>query len=247
MHRPLSSLLAPSLLGAWLLGPAALVALSWVSPAQAASPKRDTLHIEVDAASTEIDFRNNTAVLHTVVIREGDIRVEADEATATGGVDNFENNQWVLTGSVRILMPGGSLQANRAVVSFVDNRLVRAVITGAPSTFEQRIEESGDLASGRAQNIEYDVVGGTVRLQGDAFLTDGRNQITGQALVYSILDQRVLATAEDQGGERVHFTINPQAAEQQKERQDPGKQPGGSAKEPSAPAQPRPTPEPPRT
>jgi len=180
-----------------------------------ATPRRDDLRIEVDARSTEIDFRNNTAVLRTVIIREGDVRVEADEATARGGVDNFENNQWVLTGNVRIIMPDGSLQADRAVVSFVDNRIVRAVITGSPASFEQTIEETCDLARGRAQTIEYDVVGGTVRLDGDSYLTDGRNDIKGTTLVYNITEQRVVT----QGDGRVHITINPASAEAQRNRE----------------------------
>lgn len=208
------------------------------SVASAASPKRDDLRIEVDAASTEIDFRNNTAVLRTVVIREGDVRVEANEATATGGVDNFENNQWVLTGTVRIHMTNGSLEANRAVVSFVDNRIVRTVITGSPSSFEQKIEETGDLARGRAETIEYDVVGGKVRLQGDAYLTDGRNEITGETLVYSIVDQRVLASEEEQGGKRVHFKINPSDVEAQRDEQKKKKEPSDE-QPPTPPAPPQ--------
>jgi lipopolysaccharide transport protein LptA len=181
-----------------------------------AAPRREDLRIEVDARTTDIDLKKNIAVLGTVVIREGDVRVEANEATAKGGVDNFENNQWVLTGDVRIVMPSGGLQADRAVVSFVDNRIVRAVITGSPSSFEQKIEESGDVARGHAQTIEYDVVGGTVRLEGNAYITDGRNDIRGSALVYDINDQRVVNEGED----RVRITINPSAVQEQRERQE---------------------------
>jgi lipopolysaccharide transport protein LptA len=194
---------------------ASLVAVSFPAIAHAAPPRED-LSIDVEARTTEIDFKNNTAILRTVVIREGDVRVEADEASAKGGVDNFENNQWVLTGDVRIVMPNGGLQADRAVVSFVDNRIVRAVITGSPSAFEQKIEETGDLARGHAQTIEYDVVGGTVRLQGDAYITDGRNDIRGSTLVYDINNQRVV----NQGEGPVHITINPAAVQEQRDRQE---------------------------
>lgn len=208
---------------------ALLAAASFLAVADAA-PRREDLRIEVDARTTEIDLKNNTAILGTVIIREGDVRVEANEASARGGVDNFENNQWVLTGDVRIVMPNGSLQANRAVVSFVDNRIVRAVITGSPSAFEQKIEESGDLARGHAQTIEYDVVGGTVRLDGDAYLTDGRNDIRGSALVYDINSQRVV----NQGEGRVHITINPTAVQEQRRQRDEGQQeePGKRTGEP---------------
>jgi lipopolysaccharide transport protein LptA len=204
-RRPLRpALVLPALLA--VAGPLALAD---------AGPPREDLSIDVEARTTVIDLKENTAILGAVIIREGDVRVEAREATAKGGVDNFENNQWVLTGDVRIVMPGGGLEADRAVVSFVDNRIVRAVITGSPSEFEQKIEESGDLARGHARTIEYDVVGGTVRLEGDAYITDGRNDIRGSALVYDINSQRVVNEGED----RVRITINPTAVQEQRDRQ----------------------------
>jgi lipopolysaccharide export system protein LptA len=55
-----------------------------------------------------------------------------------------------------------------------------------------------------------------VQLVEDAYLTDGRNDIHGQTLVYSIRDQRVLAEASAQGQERVRITINPRSMEEEK-------------------------------
>jgi lipopolysaccharide export system protein LptA len=53
----------------------------------------------------------------------------------------------------------------------------------------------------------------------DAYLTDGRNDIHGQTLVYSIRDQRVLAEASAQGQERVRITINPRSMEEQQKKE----------------------------
>lgn len=188
-----------------------------------AGPRRSEQSIEVAASFTEIDLRNNTALLREVTIKQGDVRVQANEATASGGVENFDNNQWVLKGNVRITMPSGMLLADEATVSFLDNRIARAVITGSPASFEQKLEDSNELARGRAGSIEYDVDAETVHLLHDAFLTDGRNDIRGQTLVYSIRDQRVLANATEQGEERVHITINPRALEN--EPRPPGDSP----------------------
>ncbi|MGH8285142.1 MAG: LptA/OstA family protein, partial [Steroidobacteraceae bacterium] len=54
----------------------------------------------------------------------------------------------------------------------------------------------------------------TVRLSEDAWLTDGRNEITGPVLVYDIREQRVQAAGEPGGEERVRITINPSQAEE---------------------------------
>jgi lipopolysaccharide export system protein LptA len=178
--------------------------------AHGAGPNRADLQpIEVVAASSDIDLRENTATLRQVTITQGTVKVRANEAHVTGGVEDFQNNRWVLQGDVRITLDGGSLRADEAEVRFADNRIVNAVIKGSPACFQQKLENNEGTARGRAQQIDYDVEAETVRLQRDAFLTDERNNITGQKLVYSIRDQRVLADASDQGDERVHITINP--------------------------------------
>ncbi len=182
----------------------------------AGPPRRSELPIDVDAASSDFDYRNNTLLFREVIITQGDVQVRSDQATATGL--DFENSQWVFRGNVRMKVDGGSLASDEAQVSFVDNRIARAVITGSPASFEQKLE-NGEPASGRAGTIEYDFNDSTVRLRRDAFLTDGRNDISGETLVYSIRDQRVLANAEEQGDERVHITINPGSLEEAQRQQ----------------------------
>ena len=113
-------------------------------------------------------------------------------------------------------MTPSDLTSNEAEVTFVNNQIAKALITGAPATFEQKLKDTEDIAKGRAGRIEYDFTAGNVQLVEDAYLTDGRNDIHGQTLVYSIRDQRVLAEASAQGQERVRITINPRSMEEQK-------------------------------
>ena len=44
---------------------------------------------------------------------------------------------------------------------------------------------------------------------GDAWLSDGRNEISGEELVYNLRDQRVLAEAQPGSSGRVRITIHP--------------------------------------
>jgi lipopolysaccharide export system protein LptA len=186
--------------------------------AHAAGPRQSDLPISLDAASSDFDYRNNTLRFRQVRIVQGTVRVDADEATATGL--NFENSRWEFRGNVHIEVEGGSLASNDALVTFVDNQIATAVITGSPATFEQKLKESEDIAQGRAGRIEYDFTAGNVRLVEDAYLTDGRNDIHGQTLVYSIRDQRVLAEASEQGQDRVRITINPRSMEESEQKKN---------------------------
>jgi lipopolysaccharide transport protein LptA len=166
-----------------------------------------TAPINLEAASSDFDYKNNTLLFRNVKVTQGPLTVEAREARATGL--NFENSKWNLKGDIRITVPDGKLAADAATVLFRDNVIMNAVVRGAPATFEQVLEETRQLARGRADTIEYDVQQSTVSLSGQAWLTDGQNEISGETLVYDIGRQRVAANPgrSEPGGVRI--TINP--------------------------------------
>ena len=165
------------------------------------------LPINLEAASSDFDYKNNALLFRRVKITQGELQVEAQEARATGL--NFENSEWLLSGSVRIVVPDGRLDSNQANVTFRDNDIVLAVIRGKPARFEQRLEDSGQLARGEAGTIEYNVKAGTVRLSGGAWLSDGSNEIRGDTLVYDIGAERVVANPDEKDPGGVRITINP--------------------------------------
>jgi lipopolysaccharide transport protein LptA len=166
-----------------------------------------TAPINLEAASSDFDYRNNTLLFRHVKVTQGPLTVEAREARATGL--NFENSKWDLMGDIRITVPDGRLAADAATVLFKDNGIVNAVVRGSPATFEQVLKETKQLAKGRADTIEYDVQKSTVSLAGQAWLSDGQNEIRGETLVYDIARQRVAANPgrSEPGG--VQITINP--------------------------------------
>ncbi|MGH8309581.1 MAG: lipopolysaccharide transport periplasmic protein LptA [Steroidobacteraceae bacterium] len=174
--------------------------------------ERRQLPIDLKAASTDIDYRENRVRFRDVVISQGQTTVQAERAEATGL--DFDDSRWIFEGNVRIRVElRGTLRSDRAIVDFKDNRIERAAITGAPAEFEQQRAEANVMARGRARAIEYAVADGTVRLSDEAWLTDGRNEISGPVLVYNIREERVQATGEPGGNERVRITINPNQGE----------------------------------
>ena len=193
-----------------------LAATAWVVaaplPAPATAPASIALPrlaadepIQLDARSSDFDYRSNTLVFHGIRIAQGGLAIESDEATATGL--DFKDSLWVFRGHVRITVPDGSLDSDEARVAFAANAIATATASGSPAAFEQRREKG--LARGHAGHIDYDFSAGTVRLSDDAWLSDGNNEITGQSLVYSPRDQRVRAYPDEQGSQRVRITINP--------------------------------------
>lgn len=180
-------------------------------PSLAAAPKRTAESIALDAQSSEIDLRSNNMYFRKVRIAQGTMAVSADQGQATreavGG--NFENSLWVFRGNVKITMEQGQLTADDAQINFIKKLLSKAVATGKPAEFQQRIEKTGKVAQGHADNIDYDATNGVVRLTKNAWLSDGQNEVRGEALKYNMLAQSIVADAAEQGSQRVHIIITP--------------------------------------
>jgi lipopolysaccharide export system protein LptA len=189
----------------------ALLALAMAAlPAGAAATRDAQLPILLDAQSTEVDLRTNTAVFNKVRISQGNMAITADQghATQTTALD-FDNNLWVFRGNVKITMDQGLLTSDEAQITFVNKVLTRAVANGSPAAFEQVVPKTGKVAKGRADLIDYDVSNGVVRLSKDAYLSDGQNEIRGESLKYNVRAQSVAAEAAEQGSQRVHIIITP--------------------------------------
>ncbi len=57
--------------------------------------------------------------------------------------------------------------------------------------------------------VDYEVSKGVVHFSGDAYLSDGQNEIRHDSLKYNIGAQSVVAEAAEQGSQRVHIIITP--------------------------------------
>jgi lipopolysaccharide transport protein LptA len=164
---------------------------------------RSQLPITFKARSSDFDYKNNVLVFDDVTIVQGTILITAERAQASGL--DFEDSGWEFSGTVRITMPDAALASDTARVRFSKGEIQSATVTGLPATFEQRRE--AELAQGRANRIDYDLGHGTVELAGDAWISDGRNEITGATLVYSTGTRRVISR------EQVVITIQPRERE----------------------------------
>jgi len=194
--------------GSALLAAVALLGTVTLAHAQTGLPAGNSeLPINLEAASSDFDYKNNTLLFKRVKITQGGLEVTAQQASATGL--EFNNSEWRLQGDVQIKVPGGKLQSSEARVMFKDNAIASASIKGTPAQFEQRLKEKNQVARGRAGSIDYDVKAATVRLTGDAWLTDGNNEIRGNTLIYDIGRERVQANPSEKDPGGVQITINP--------------------------------------
>jgi lipopolysaccharide transport protein LptA len=198
-------------------------AVMLLSAALCAEPLKLTdpnLPVQLNAASTDFDYRKGVYNFHKVHISQGQLSVQAEESTANG--TNINDSQWTFRGNVRIVLPNGHLESDSALVVFKNNQIASAHIVGTPATFETRRAQPEQIVRGKAGTIDYDITSGTVKLSDQASITDGQNEITGQTLVYDIAQQRVVANPGEQSDHGVSITINP-------------RKPGEASKAPTTP------------
>ena len=197
------------------LRPALLAGLLGLAlPAGGATPRaipreQASLPIDVVASSSSIDSKANRLSFDDVTVTQGTLSIRADRATADGTGLSFNDSRWEFTGKVAIRFPGGNLLSQAATVRFAGNRLARAQASGGPAEFEQQLEGVSRPVRGRASNIDYDFLAQSVRLSGDAWLFDGRNEMTSPAILYAVREQ---VMRNEAGGGRVHITIRPEGS-----------------------------------
>lgn len=174
---------------------------------------KESRNLPIDVASSNVDYKGDTVVFKDVVITQGETKVQADHAHATR-LDDFENSHWTFEGNVRISgEQRGNLRSDQAVVEFRNSRIAKATVTGDPAEFEQKRADADLTARGRARQIVYDVGDGTIRLSTDAWLSDGRNEISGPELVYNIREQAVQAATRPGSEDKIHIKIEPKGTE----------------------------------
>src|SRR5438477_1209064 len=144
------------------LAPAALGLSALCAPIFAAAPKLAPLPIDFSAQSSEIDYKNKFVSFRKVRIEQGNLAISADQGQVNGtGLESaFDDSRWVFHGAVRVTMEQGQLNSDDAQVTFANKQLSRAVATGKPATFQQKIEKTDKTAKGQAEVIDYDVTRG---------------------------------------------------------------------------------------
>jgi lipopolysaccharide transport protein LptA len=191
---------------------ALIVPLCQANSAPATLTRDRQLPILLDAQSTSIDLKTNSAVFSKIRISQGTMSISADQGQASQQRSAdlyFENNVWNFRGNVKITVEQGQLFSDDAQITFANNLLSKAVVNGKPASFEQTVSKTGKLAKGNAEIIDYDATKHLVRFSKNAYLSNGDNEIRGQSLKYDVLGQKVLAEEAEQNSQRVHITITP--------------------------------------
>lgn len=164
-------------------------------------------HPTWDSKSLFLDGKTNLLVLPDFHLKtQSGYAIDAGEAR-TNDANNFSNSRWTFANKVTIKLPSGSILADTATVTFVNNQISALQVTGSPANFEHYDAQKNTVARGTAGTMDYELADDTVKLSNQAWVSTGQNECRASAMVYNIGEQRLSAASNEQQGQRVTCTV----------------------------------------
>lgn len=149
-----------------------------------------------------------------VQARESDLDQPVDIRADRSQYDERAGRQ-VLEGNVEITQGTMLIRADRIEVSLRDGQLARIEGNGSPLVFEQD-NEAGERMQGTAGRIVYDAIAGSLVLEGEATLSQPRQKLQSERIVFDTRTQTVSAEGGPSVGDgqppgRVTIRLEPPA------------------------------------
>lgn len=129
-----------------------------------------------------------------------DVKADRSEYDEKAGHQSLSGNVLITQGTMKI-------KADNIIVKLdSQNRLSVIEGTGSPIVFEQK-NEKGDLVRGTCSNIRYDAAKGLLTLSGTATLTEPKQRLKSEKIVFNAITQTVVAEGGKSG--QVSITLQP--------------------------------------
>jgi lipopolysaccharide transport protein LptA len=181
------------------------------SVAAAKGPLDGNSQVAIEAQSTDMDLKSDTAVLHHVKMSQLDFSISADRVIVQ--LSNIskvlDNGRSVFQGDVIIIGPQGKITSRDADIVVKDKLVTEINAHGDPVEFELIVPAEHKQIKGHADSVRYEAATGCVRFVNNAWISDGQDEIKGQSLRYYLANRQLLADPVEQEGQQVHITITP--------------------------------------
>lgn len=135
------------------------------------------------------------------------ITVEADrlEMDNASGTSHYQ-------GHVVMTQGGLVLRADSVTLNSQGSALQQALADGSPVYLERPDPETGEVIKARANHVEYQIAKGLLEMSGEAHLWRGKDEFSGEHIVYELDNRIVRASGQKKNGEqggRVRVILQP--------------------------------------
>jgi lipopolysaccharide export system protein LptA len=140
----------------------------------------------------------------------------------------------VYHGSVRMEQGTMTVTGDTMTVELQDQLVVRIIAEGDRAHYQQQVKPDESIVFADAKKIVYFTQEERVELTGNAYLTQDKNEFTGELIKYNVREGKVDAQANGQG--KVQMILQPAALKKQQQSQSQ-KQTPSPATTPQSPPQ----------
>ena len=130
-----------------------------------------------------------------VSLKKNNLNINSDGASITDL--NNETTVFTFLGNVEIISEIVIIKCDKAVLEFKNNELKNAKFTGELSSFQQFDNERELIASGTAEVFEYDHITNILRMETNAWVNNGSNEVSGNLITYNLVKRNIIADSEN--------------------------------------------------
>lgn len=152
--------------------------------------------LEINAPiDTSYPVENQDLNSEEIPLMNKDLNINSNDASIT----NLNNGRTVFTfsGNVEIISEIVIIKCDKAVLEFDQHELTTTRFIGELSSFQQFDDEKEMIASGTAEVFEYDHITNVLRMENNAWVNNGSNEVTGNLITYNLVKRNIIADSEN--------------------------------------------------
>ena len=126
---------------------------------------------------------------------KNDLNINSDGASITDL--NSETTIFTFLGNVEIISAIVVIKCDKAILEFENNELKNARFIGELSSFQQFNDKKEVIAYGSAEVFEYENTLNILRMQTNAWVNNGSNEVSGNLITYNLVKRNIIADSEN--------------------------------------------------
>jgi len=130
-----------------------------------------------------------------VSLKKNDLNINSDAAS----IKDLSSQTTIFTflGNVEIISEIVIIKCDKALLEFKNNELQNAKFIGKLSSFQQFNEANELIAYGTAEIFEYEHATNILRMEDNALVNNGSNEVSGNLITYNLVKRNIIADSEN--------------------------------------------------
>tara|TARA_B100001750_G_scaffold231510_1_gene229749 strand:- start:62 stop:616 length:555 start_codon:yes stop_codon:yes gene_type:complete len=154
-------------------------------------------NIQKDVISINSSYTTQQKDLYfeDVSLKKNDLNINSDAASIKDL--NSQTTVFTFLGNVEIISEIVIIKCDKALLEFTNNELKNAKFIGKLSSFQQLNEEKELIASGTAEIFVYEHTTNILRMETNAWVNNGSNEVSGNLITYNLVKRNIIANSEN--------------------------------------------------